>query len=816
MGRRDLLCAAVWRCCPAAPGSIADPGALAEHPGPRYAATVPGTAAGAWRAAGQDVDSRDFDADDWWYHASFSAEPQACRLELDGLATLADVWLDGMHLLHSENMFHAHSIELQVGGEHELVLRFAALATALAERRPRPRWKVRRLRSQNLRWIRTSLLGRLTGWVATPGPVGPWRAITLTPRQDVPLVSRRLTARGDATLDVRIELTTPATSATLVVGAHRAALTINGSVISGRLNVPDVEQWWPHTHGAQPRYDVTLELDGQTLSLGPVGFRTIAADTQGAGFALRVNGVAVFCRGAYWTPLDPVTLVDGEADVRAALTQLRDAGLNMVRIGGETVYPDSTFLELCDELGLLVWHDCMFAFVDVPDDPELSASIDVELRQQFERLQGHPSLAVVSGGSEIEQQAAMAGIPVARWSSELFATTVPALVNELLPGVAFLPSSPSGGTLPIEPRSRVAHYYGVGAYLRDPDDARRANVRFAAECLAFATPPERQTVEQAFGHASMSGHHPQWKRAVHRDAGASWDFEDVVAHYIRSLFGIDPLHVRYADPERYLDLGRAAVAELFTSTLSEWRRPGSSCAGALVFHYRDLRPGAGLGIVDAHGRPKAPWYSMRQTCAPVVVLVTDEGLNGLDAHVVNDSVAPLTGTLHVDLIARGETCVESVRSPVSIDAHSGQSFALNALFDGFRDLSYAYRFGPPPCDVVVVSLLSEAGVPLSRQCFLPGGPARAVENDIGLVATATLDDRQWLATVSTRRFAQRVSVDIAGFVASDSWFHLAPGESRVIELRPEGSHEKPRGQVVAVNCSTPSRLSIAEPVSRGG
>ena len=121
------------------------------------------------------------------------------------------------------------------------------------------------------------------------------------------------------------------------------------------------------------------------------------------------------------------------------------------------------------------------------------------------------------------------------------------------------------------------------------------------------------------------------------------------------------LTVRYADPERYLNLARATVVELFTSTLSEWRRSGSSCDGALVFYYRDLRVGAGLGIVDAFGRPKASWYAMKQVCAPIAVGLTDEGLNGIDAHVFNDTDPPVELELRVELFAHGETRVEEAR-----------------------------------------------------------------------------------------------------------------------------------------------------------
>lgn len=809
MSGPDRLAGSSWELCSTAPGVAADPAGLAGLAVTWRPAIVPGTAAGALRDAGVDFRAIEFDSCDWWFRTSFDVPRGRHLLTFAGLATVADVWLDGAHLLHSENMFRGFELEVDLSGRHELVIRFAALDALLARRRPRPRWKVRRLRSQNLRWVRTTLLGRMIGWPATSAPVGPWRAVTLHPVAGPRVVRRHLRADPDGVLGVEVEFDRPPTTVSVVVEGRREALLGSDTVFTGNITVVDVEPWWPWTHGGQRLYQVSLDVDGESVELARVGFRAVVVDRRDGGFALSVNGVGIFFRGACWTPLDPDGLVDDETAVRAALEQVRAAGFNLVRIGGETVYCDPTFVRLCDELGVMIWQDAMFAFADVPDDADLLDSIERELSEQLGALPGHPSVAVISGGSEIEQQAAMAGTDRERWTTGLFAETMPALVERLLPGTPFVSSSPTGGALPIEPGTGVAHYYGVGAYLRPPEDARRANVRFAAECLAFANPPERHTVDEAFGGAAGAGHHPRWKEAVYRDAGAAWDFEDVRDHYVRTLFGVEPSSVRYADPERALDLGRAAVAELVTSTLSEWRRAESSCHGAVIFHYRDLRVGAGLGLVDALGRPKSPWYAAARVLAPIAVTFTDEGLNGLVAHLYNDPPAPVRVTLDVALVADGEVVAERAQREVDLAGHASHTVALNELFDGFRDLTYAYRFGPVAYDVVVLSLRMH-GQLISRQCYLPGGGLRPREPDLGLAATATpiSTNPDWSLTVSTRRVAQWVSVDVAGFVSSDSWFHLAPGESRTVILRPDGVLTRPRGRVHALNGSAAVPIAL--------
>src|SRR6202042_2990819 len=104
-----------------------------------------------------------------------------------------------------------------------------------------------------------------------------------------------------------------------------------------------------------------------------------------------------------------------------------------------------------------------------------------------------------------------------------------------LPNTQYLSSTPIGGSVPTEPGHGVAHYFGVGAYFRPISDARQAGIRFAAECLSYATPPEPETIEQSCGGPAFAGHHWTWKRAVHRDANMSWDLEDCRVFYTKEI-----------------------------------------------------------------------------------------------------------------------------------------------------------------------------------------------------------------------------------------------------------------------------------------
>ena len=396
-----------------------------------------------------------------------------------------------------------------------------------------------------------------------------------------------------------------------------------------------------------------LTVDGIDLDLGTAGFRTVEVDRADGAFTLSLNGVPIFCRGALWVPPDAVTLGSSRAALRTSLQLLVDAGMNMVRIGGYMSYEDSDFWDLCDELGILVWQDCMLAGFDPPEEPEFVESVRLEVRQQLGQLTARPSLTVVCASSETQQQAAMFGLPSDGWHSPLLEETIPALAHELVPDLPCVVSSPSGGDLPFEPGQGIAHYFGVGAYLRPITDARAAGVRFAAECLSFGNPPEQSTVERCFGNASVAGHHPTWKAAVARDSGTSWDFEDVRDDYVRQIFGVDPFRVRYTDPGALPRLRQGGGRPHHVDGGGGVALRTIALRGALILSWQDICPGAGWGLLDSFTEPKAPWYALRRVLAPVAALITDEGLAGLRVHVVNDRASSVEGTLRLTLFNPG-------------------------------------------------------------------------------------------------------------------------------------------------------------------
>ena len=493
-------------------------------------ATVPGGVHEALLAAGRiadpyfdrnEVSVRWVEERDWWYRAMLPAasSPPSGRtlLVCQGLDTVADLWLDGQPLGHSENMFRPRTFDvtgrLEAGAELLICFRPPlggltppAAATNLLQRLGDALAAVAPEEPAGDDgagiWSATLPLATLRrkatfswGWDFGPRlpSIGPWRPVELvqesgavlsghhvrTERVDVARRTADLTVRVEATRlqdDLRpvaeVELVAPngrITSLTVPLEPEGvAAETLSGAA---SVRVDDAELWWTHDLGGQPRYQVTVRLrQGEQLldeRRDLVGLRTIALDRSadpegGRHFHFVLNGVPIFARGAAWLPADMLVGSVGEARYRDLLTTARDGQMTMLRIWGGGIYEHDTFYSLCDELGLLVWQDFAFACIDYPDDdPRLRTEVEKEAAHQVRRLRNHACMAVWCGNNEVQMIHVMGyrDVSPAGWGSAFFDEVLPTAVAKHDGGVPYWPGSPYGE--PVDGEDAVAAINGV-------------------------------------------------------------------------------------------------------------------------------------------------------------------------------------------------------------------------------------------------------------------------------------------------------------------------------------------------------------------
>lgn len=775
-------------------------------------ANVPGTAAGALRALGQWSfdDPQPLHDKDIWYRLQISGHGKR-KLRFEGLATSAEVFLDDARILTGSSMFEPYEVDIDLDGEHWIYIAFRSLRRVLASAKgPRARWKTMMIEEPRLRFLRTTLIGHMPGWCPPVDVVGPYRPVLLIEEGGVRVGDVDLHTRLDDTEGVvmlALDLTGVAEGVTPVLhcaGAEAPLMPFDAEVLSeptrwhGTLRIPDVDLWWPHTHGSPALHAVTVDIGGVRIDLGEVGFRLVEVDREpdGHGFTLHVNGVRVFCRGACWTPIDVVSLQASESDYARDLGLMQTAGLNMIRLSGTMVYETPAFHRLCDRLGIMVWQDVMMANFDYPSDADFADIIRSEVTTLVRRLGASPSLVVIAGGSEVGQQAAMMGLPRQMRDVPLAETVIPDVLAGLS-DVAYVPGSPSGGALPFVAEAGPSHYYGVGAYLRPLDDARRANVRFASECLAFANlPDDRHFAEHRI---DPTGNPERWRAGVPRDGGASWDFDDVREHYLQALWSEDGRDLRSSKPARWRQLSRAISAEVIERTIDEWRRPASTTAGALLWLWRDLQPGAGWGLLDSDGRPKSAFYALRRASQPLRLSISDEGTNGLYLHLVNDTARATTGKLTLRCLRDGKTPVIEAARDVTVAPQAGLSVGAFALFDRFFDAGHCYRFGPAAHDTVHATFAAEdSDQPQEAFHFL--GPPTSV-TDQAIVAALGEDDAGFFLDLLADTATRFIEIADNEFMPDDNYFHLPPGHRKIVRLTPprhSSGHAHPSGRISAL------------------
>ncbi|MGV9480986.1 hypothetical protein [Gordonia aichiensis] len=783
-----------------------------------------------------------YDAADWWLVATTTCAAEAV-LDFSGVSWPAQVFIDGSRVADATSMFLPIRCPLD-SGTHEVAVRCGSLTAWLSRRRPRGRWRSTLVAEQRLRWSRTSLIGRAPVFGGVPPVIGLWQPAVLRTgpwietlrveadaESGVLRVDGRLAQPGsshDAAVDpdAHLELRSPteALVATAPLLFHDMDTCDNVTLhrFTGEARVVDPELWWPHGYGEPNLYRLTLRVSTTHLER-EIGFRSIVADHSDHGFALSVNGQPVFCRGAVWVPPSPGHAATDDAIARQ-LAALRDVGATMVRVVGGLGYERPEFFSLCARYGLLVWQDAMLSTFDPPT--ELDPIVSAELAHMLDSVSGSPALAVVSGGSETLQQPEMLGVPAHSREIPLVDSLLRTVAKEHT-DVPYVPSSPSsgtsadsadGGALAVRNDRGVAHWFGVGGYLRPLSDVQNAGVRFAAECLAFSIPPSDDVIEKYFGSTRVAGHDPRWKQGVPRDRTAAWDFEDVRDFYVTELFGVNPMQVRRVDPSRYLQLGRIAVAEAMAQCYAYWRR-APECAGALVLSARDLRPGAGWGLYDSDGRAKLPVAMLRRVWAPVALVLSDGGLAGLRIDLHNDTARQVSGNLSLVAVDPAGNRVINAHKRIDVPAAGSVSLVDADLVGSFTDLTNAYRFGAPAADAAEVEFVTDDGQVL-RDVHVICPSAQPVVADISASLEATADPELWALTLTSRRTIRYVCIDAPGWTVSDQCFALAAASPYRVELVPDptGTHAAPpvpRGRVTSADALDSATFAPATPSTHG-
>jgi beta-mannosidase len=266
--------------------------------------------------------------------------------------------------------------------------------------------------------------------------------------------------------------------------------------------------------------------------------------------------------------------------------------------------------------------------------------------------------------------------------------------------------------------------------------------------------------------------------------------------------------MRSFDPARYLQLSRVVAGEMMAQVFGEWRSGYSHNQGGLVWFYKDLWPGAGWGIIDSFGIPKAAYYYLRRSWQTRQIAITDEGLDGLHVHVINENAEPLNGIVELMLLKDGHQVVACKEVTCQLPGRGKQTFESENILDRFYDVNNAYRFGPPKHDVVIATLYDEQHQVLSEAFHFVQQREPSILTSCNLeMHVEAADCEGFLLIMKSDRFLQSVSFDTDGFLSDDNYFHLPPGRKKVVCFAPvKAKQGSLKGYVEALNLSAPVKI----------
>jgi len=478
---------------------------------------------------------------------------------------------------------------------------------------------------------------------------------------------------------------------------HSSAVAFDDDKVSVRQTIDDPHLWWPAGMGRQNLYDVNVALmdgSGEVLDTRKmkIGLRTLELrkekDQWGESFGFVANGVPFFAKGSDWIPADAIYTRADARDYRRLLSDAKSANMNMIRVWGGGIYEHDYFYEICDELGLCVWQDFMFACSSYPiDESEFMESVLAELSDNIKRIRHHACVALWCGNNELTffwvGNDGWPQIPVDLYK-EVFVERFSTLVAEKDPDRqdSYWPSSPTSSLNQQYPyvdeqTSGNAHIWSVWHGKEPFEFYRTCMHRFCSE-FGFQSFPHPKTIEKF----TLPEERNITSRVMelHQRSGAG---NSTIMEYMLRWFRMP------SGFENTIWLSQIQQGLAIKYAVEHWRRNMERCRGALYWQLNDCWPVASWASIDYYGRWKALHYMAKKFYSPLLLSVLEDCDNHtMQLHVSSDLQEDNKGVIEWKACNADGEELESGR--IHVDIQAGQNiqcapldFAQHANADSF-------------------------------------------------------------------------------------------------------------------------------------
>ena len=648
----------------------------------------------------------------------YTKKSDSILLVCEGLDTVCSLYINGRLVARTDNMHRTYYFEVApylVNGKNTIKAVFAPVGPYIKKGH-----ETRELSYGSS----ATLLGfpyirkasYMMGWDWGPmlPDAGIWRDIYLidgnTPRiTEVRILQRHDKGKVFVTATAKTNL--PADVNIKAVAPDGAETMLQNGV---ETEIPNPQLWWPNGYGAQPLYRIVTECakDGKVWDTDEkkIGLRTLIVsrekDEWGEEFCYKVNGVKIFAMGADYIPEDNILARLSRERTKKLLQDCLFANFNAIRVWGGGIYPEDYFFDLCDEMGIIVFADLMFACTSYPNRKSFHENVRLEVIDNVRRIRHHACIGVLSGNNEIEEEAAIEGW----WKKserqnylKIFEEIIPAIMTEECPEISFVPSSPSSYGGFKEPQSENvgdSHYWMVWHGNVPFSEYRKHFFRFLSE-FGFQSFPSMKTIEQ-FTLPEDRNPFSIVMELHQRNAAANGK----ILNYLSQTY------LYPSKMENLVYASQLLQAEAIKYGVEHMRRHRGRCMGALYWQLNDCWPVASWASIDGYGRYKALHYEARRFFEPVHIScretgeystrkdITDEPYYGYETkaqlYVTNDTMQDVEGIVEWKLCTNAGEVLQSGKQPLQVKALSNASLEeMNFHKTDVRNnyLSFSYVVG---------------------------------------------------------------------------------------------------------------------------
>ena len=676
-------------------------------------------------------DLRKYETYQWWYQLKFnSPEIRTGHLAIlcfDGIDCVADIWLNNELIGQVENMFVEHQFDVSdfLKNENEL---FVCIHSPILEGRnyQREHWGVRydALGGESVN-IRKA--AHAYGWDILPRIVsaGIWKDVSIktiapTHFKSVYWVTKSVDVEEKrASLYVDWEFATERLhidDLTLQIKIHSGATTvfdesfnIYSTVFRNRINdLKNIEFWWPRGYGEAHLYQAELKIldkagnvmaeDAQTLGIRTARLiNTDSATIEDPGeFVFEINGERIFVKGTNWVALDALHSRD-KSHIERCVDMLADLNCNMIRMWGGNVYEHEEFYDICDQLGIMVWHDFMMGCTMYPQDEGFIKKIEDEAIKAITRIRRHPSLVLWAGNNENDVSL--------EWDDDqphidpnediISRELLPGLVRRFDPKTPYLPSSPYisseafrlAGNRIDQSFAPEQHLWGPRGYYKAPYYTEN-HAKFVSE-IGYHGCPNRQSLEKMFDADFIYPWtnqedfiwNDQWQtKAVrsHPFATETIKRNDLMTNQIKCVFTEVPSGL-----DKFILASQIIQAEAKKYFIEFWRMNKGERNGILWWNLRDGWPVISDAIVDYYYCKKLAYHYIKRVQTDVCVMVGDDQGSGHPIVIVNDTLSEVVGKYLIKDLDSGTVLQENkftIRKNSRLEESSLPALSKTALW----------------------------------------------------------------------------------------------------------------------------------------